>query len=166
MSRSTESVERRQARPVFKAACQDRVADGKLVDTVAGTPIRRTPSGRDYASIAHPNGARTICSASGHGGDIDVVCTAPRPGVLTVLENSWSGWHARIDDASAPLRPGRWLAIDVPEGAFRAQFRYRPWDVPLGLGLCGLGVIIAALVWVRSDPTRATELDVPRQRPL
>jgi len=30
------------------------------------------------------------------------------------------------------------------------QFRYRPWDVPLGLALCLLGVLIAFYNWFRS----------------
>jgi hypothetical protein len=149
--------------PVLEAARQDQHAEGTVVGTVAGTRIFRAPPGREYAFIAHPDGARTLCSANGQGGDIDVACIAPRPGTLTVLENSWSGWHARIDDVSAPLRSGRWLAIDVPEGAFRAEFRYRPWDVPLGLALGCLGGIIAALIWVRSDSASRPELDAFRQ---
>ena len=43
--------------------------------------LRRAP-GREYAVIDHGNGRRTVCSAYGTGGDLDVLCEAPRAGCV------------------------------------------------------------------------------------
>jgi hypothetical protein len=34
---------------------------------------------------------------------------------------------------------GNWLALAVPHGSHTIQFRYRPWDVPLGMALSLIG---------------------------
>jgi hypothetical protein len=110
--------------------------------------IYQAPTGEEYAAVTHADGSRTVCSAQGIGGDIDVACDLARGGTLTVKENSWSGWRASLDGASLPLRSGQWLRVEVPAGEHTVAFRYRPWDVLLGLGLCGLGMILA-VVWLR-----------------
>jgi hypothetical protein len=122
-----------------------------LLTTVNGIPVYAAEPGREYAAVAHADGSRTVCTASGTGGDIDVVCNALLPGTLEVKENSWSGWHARVDGRRVPLRAGQWLSVDLQGGRHAVQLRYRPADVPLGLALCAAGVVLAAWLWVRGD---------------
>ncbi len=112
-----------------------------------GLSIYAAPAGREYATVAHEGGQRTVCAAHGVAGDIDVRCDAPWPGVLTVKENSWPGWRAYVDGRPAPLQAGRWLTVDLPAGGHTVTFRYRPWDAPLGLLLCGGGIALAAYNW-------------------
>jgi hypothetical protein len=119
---------------------------------VDGVPIYAAASGREYAVINHADGGRTICVAHGIGGDIDVSCSAPQAGLLTVLENSWSGWRATIDGQPVPLQPGQWLAANLPSGSHVVQFRYRPWDVLLGIVMCLLGIVWAVYLWFAPDP--------------
>jgi hypothetical protein len=120
--------------------------------TVVGVPIFVAPTGREYAAVAHADGTRTVCSAHGRGGNIDVTCDTPRAGTLQIQENSWSGWGAQVNGASAALLPGQWLAMDVPAGQSTVQLRYRPWDVPLGI-LCSLcGIALAVWLWLRGRP--------------
>ncbi|HEY8476547.1 MAG TPA: hypothetical protein VIN09_06755 [Chloroflexota bacterium] len=116
---------------------------------VAGVPIYRAPPGREYAAVTHPDGERTVCTARGLGGDIDVTCEISKAGRLVVQENSWSGWHASIDGAPAPLLPGRWLSVDLPPGRHQVALRYRPWDVPLGMALFVVGVGVVACCLLR-----------------
>lgn len=136
---------------------------------VGGLTVYAAPPGREYAAVADAGdgaafGGRTVCAASGVGGDVDVRCDAPRAGVLTVKENSWSGWRAYVDGRPAALRDDRWLAVDLPAGSHTVAFRYRPWDAPLGLLLCSLGMALATYVWCTAGrrPVVDTEGVQPR----
>jgi hypothetical protein len=120
----------------------------RLLHTSGELRIYEMPMGEEYAAVTHADGSRTVCSAQGIGGDIDVACDLARGGTLTVKENSWSGWHARLNGEALPLGSGQWLRVEVPAGEHIVAFRYRPWDAALGLGLFVLGVILA-LVWLR-----------------
>lgn len=89
------------------------------------------------------------CDARAVGGHITVTCTTAAAGELVVLENAWSGWRVWRDGRPARLRPGQWLSTDAPAGEHRFEFRYFPWDVPLGVGLSLVGVGWAAWLWRR-----------------
>ncbi|HEX2033682.1 MAG TPA: hypothetical protein VHS99_05825 [Chloroflexota bacterium] len=150
----------------------DTVAPGMTLYAIVGeVPIYAAPPGQEYAAVDHPDGERTICTAHGTGGDIDVTCNTDRPGTLTVKENYWSGWRAWLDGRPVPLLPGPWLAVELPGGARPAggqpgtsqpgggqtggghtiTLRYRPWDVPLSLFLCAAGLVLAAFSWWRPE---------------
>jgi hypothetical protein len=132
--------------PVLEANRAGPPPGMSLRDTVDGVGIYAAPPGREYAAIDHGNGRRTVCSAHGTGGDLDVACEAPEPGVLTVKENNWAGWNATVDGRSAALRNGRWLSVAVPAGKYTVALRYRPADVVLG-GLLGLVGVALAVYW-------------------
>ncbi|MBI3973707.1 MAG: hypothetical protein HY332_20725 [Chloroflexi bacterium] len=118
--------------------------------TMEGIVISAALAGREYAAVEGA-GQRTVCAAHGVAGDVDVVCDAPHPGVLTVKENSWTGWGARVEGRPATLLPGQWLALELPAGRHTISFRYRPWDAFLGLLLCLAGAVLAAYSWWRGE---------------
>ncbi|MFN8387766.1 MAG: hypothetical protein U0X92_15295 [Anaerolineales bacterium] len=97
------------------------------------------------------DGEHIPCQAKAMGGNIDVECETAAPGQLIVMENSWSGWKAKIDGRKTTLDSSPWLSVDAPTGTHSYEFRYRPWDVPLGgvLSLAGIG--LAIWLWV-NDP--------------
>ncbi len=100
-----------------------------------------------YASVQAPSGIHA-CSATAVGGHIDVFCATPSPGVLTVRENYWMGWQAWLDEERVPLRGvDGWLTLPVPAGVHHFRFRYRPWDVPLGLAVTLLGGLLVVGLW-------------------
>ena len=80
------------------------------------------------------------CSAHAVGGNIDVTCPDSPAGKLIVMENSWNGWTAKRDNIGSPLLDSNWLSIDAPAGTHTYSFRYKPWDVWVGLGLTILGI--------------------------
>jgi hypothetical protein len=121
------------------------------VEVVGGIPIYTAPPGREYAFVAHDDGSRTACAAQGVAGDIDVKCDLAGPGQLVVRENSWAGWQARRDGEALPLRSSQWLSVSLPAGRHTIQFRYRPWDAPLGLALTLLGGALGAYLWLKRD---------------
>lgn len=134
------------------AAVRNGVPPGMtLANRVAGIDVFRA-DGREYAVVTHPRGERTVCRAVGLGGDIDVHCRTSAPGVLVVRENNWSGWKARYDRGPLALQPGDWLAVELPPGSHVVRFRYRPWDLPLGLVLLLLGVAISVWLLRRETP--------------
>jgi hypothetical protein len=126
-----------------------------LLTTTGGVGVYAAPPGGEYAAVERLDGTRTVCTAHGAGGDVDVHCAAPSTGVLTVKENAWSGWQARVDGRPAPLLAGPWLAVELPAGSHTVGFRYRPWDVPLGLVLATAGVGGAVWAWRAPDPPPA-----------
>lgn len=78
---------------------------------------------------------------------MDVTCTTDAPGDLVIQENMWSGWYAQRDAISIPLETGPWLRVEAPAGIHHYAFRYRPWDVLLGIGLSILGVLVCLWHW-------------------
>lgn len=100
-------------------------------------------TGREYAAVTADDGRRTVCEAHGVGGDLDVVCDAAHGGRLTVQENAWADWYARVDGAPAALADGPWLALELPPGRHLVTLSYRPWDVPLGVALALAGLALA-----------------------
>jgi hypothetical protein len=99
------------------------------------------------------------CQAAARGGNIDVHCQTDAPGVLTVRENAWSGWGARLDGTRLNLRGGQWLSVSIPPGDHQIAFRYRPWDVAVGLLLTVIGIAVAVRLWLR--PVRGWPDGVP-----
>jgi uncharacterized membrane protein YfhO len=89
------------------------------------------------------------------GGNIQIDCNADASGVLTVHENMYNGWGATRDGNGASLQGNRWLMVDAPAGAHHYEFRYRPWDAFLGLGITLLGLTAAVLIWVRHPAREA-----------
>jgi len=58
---------------------------------------------------------------------------------------------ARRDGRSVPLGSGQWLNVAAPAGQHRYEFRYRPWDVVVGLLLTLAGMIVAVILYFRGD---------------
>lgn len=121
---------------------------------VEGVHIHAAPPGREYAAIVHADGSRTVCTAQGVGGNIEVSCDAARGGDLVVKENRWSGWKAKIDDVPVPLLSGEWLSVGAPSGEHTYTFHYRPWDVALGFVLLIMGILISGWILWRPNSLR------------
>jgi hypothetical protein len=99
----------------------------------------------EYAAVAVQTAGQPLpCRASSQGGWIDVTCTNPTPGLLTVRENAWHGWYGWVDGKPTYLVNGQWLRTPAPAGEHRYTFRYLPWDVLLGaaMTLAGVGLSI------------------------
>lgn len=118
---------------------------------MGGVPIYVAPPSREYATVVHFDTSTTVCTAQGIGGDIEVNCDAPQAGILTIKENSWSGWRAEVDGEAVELEASQWLAVEIPAGKHTIEFRYRPWDVPLGILLSLIGITLALYHWFQGD---------------
>jgi hypothetical protein len=118
------------------------------VSMIDGVGIYVAPPGREYAVVEHSGDERTVCDAYGIGGKIDVHCDLPAEGTLMVKEHNWTGWHAMLGERELPIdSQASWLVVDVPAGEQVIELRYRPWDAWVGIGLAGLGVVVALLAW-------------------
>lgn len=104
----------------------------------------------EYAAIELGE-QRSPCRATAVGGNIDVDCEAGGGGTLVVHENSWTGWFVSRDGQPAELGDGPWLTTPAPAGAHHYEFRYRPWDVILGLLLSLIGVGLVIGLWIQSS---------------
>ena len=111
-----------------------------------GLTILRFPT-NEYAYVQA--GAEKIpCAATARGGHIDVRCNTSEDGMLIVQENAWSGWQVTRNGRPVMLLDGPWLSTPVPAGEHTFQFRYRPWDVLLGLSLTALGLLLTLYLWL------------------
>jgi hypothetical protein len=115
--------------------------------------------GREYAAVTGADGSRSPCRAEGVGGNIDVACDAPAGGTLTVLENNWAGWQARIDGQPVALGAETMLSLPVAPGPHTVALRYRPRDAFAGLALLLIGVALAIYLWAaRPRPGASPEV--------
>jgi hypothetical protein len=136
--------------PYLEASRLGLPPGGTQVDEVEGLPIYR----RDDAVYAFvkTEGESVPCQAFGTGGDLRVECSSPTAGRLIVRENSWTGWYAWRDGERVALLEDRWLSTSAPAGEHTYRFRYLPWDVPLGVLLCLLGIALSLWQWFRHPP--------------
>jgi len=112
----------------------------RLVRGFEGLSVYEYPQ-REYARIETEDGM-VPCQASGTGGHLRVECANQKEGTLVVEENSWSGWHVWRDGAPVELLPGARLSAQAPPGQHVYEFRYEPWDVPVGLALGVVGALL------------------------
>lgn len=139
---------RQQPEPVLQAHRGNELP-GMTERNAAGMRIFAAPPGREYAAVTLRDGQRRVCTGQSAGGNVDVSCDVPAPGVLVVKENSWTGWQASVDGRSVPLlMSGQWLSVNLDAGSHTIEFRYRPWDVPVSLLLCLAGIALAVREWM------------------
>jgi hypothetical protein len=113
---------------------------------IDGIPLYKRPN-LSYASVVS-QGSMFPCVAYGTGGYITVDCDIPQSGKLVVQENNWSGWKVWIDGKRVPLSGEQWLEVDAEPGKHTYQFRYQPWDVPLGIILFFVGLGLCVYFWL------------------
>ncbi len=128
-----------------------------LVGEADGIPIYEREY-VNYAAVTSPEGDQ-VCEAVGSGGFIQVTCNNPAPGELVVQENTWLGWRAWRDGERVELIGDEWLQVEAPAGRHLYEFRYLPWDAPLGLLLTLIGLGLCGWMWFRdSDRTDQSEM--------
>jgi hypothetical protein len=119
--------------------------DAEQITDVTGVPIYRRAD-QLYAVVTKGDFFEP-CVANGSGGRITVVCNTTVPGRLVVKENTWTGWKSWVDGQRVPLVGKKWLEVSAQEGKHIYEFRYRPWDVPLGLSLTLVAIILSIYFW-------------------
>ncbi len=122
-----------------------------IVDEIDGIPIYEH-SALPYAYVTHGSSV-TPCTATGTGGHLTVECETTEDGQLIVQENMWSGWRAWRDGRRVQLIDPEHLVVPAPAGNHTYSFRYVPWDVPLGIGLMGVGLVAGAWVLLTKEET-------------
>ena len=143
----------RQDPPVYEEAALGAVdpAATNLIQTIAGVNIL-SHFENEYAFIQSGD-QKIACKANAIGGNIDVVCPESPKGQLIVYENNWTGWYAWVDKTRAALLPSDWLSADAPAGKHTFHFRYRPWDVWVGISLTILGIVLSVVLWIKAKQT-------------
>ncbi len=131
--------------PAFREATRAAgdPASSQTITTLGDIHIVAHPE-NEYAYV-QVGGLIKTCQAHALGGNIDVVCPVSGSGKLIVHEYDYPGWTAWQDGTPIPLLTSPWLSVDAPAGQHVYQFRYRPWDVWVGI-LCSLSGMAACLV--------------------
>jgi len=105
---------------------------------------------QEYAAVINET-QKTPCQAQGTGGNLTVTCDAEYNGRLVIQENNWSGWKGWMDGKRVNIFGKQWISVEAPSGFHVYTFRYLPWDVPLGLILSALGILLSIIVWYCSS---------------
>ena len=137
----------------FIRAARENVdhADPDFLNQYIDMSLMQAPA-NEYASVVTASGS-VPCRAEAQGGHITVMCANDEPGQLIVYENQWDGWEVSQDGVVVPLLAGQWLKVDAPVGVHQYEFRYKPWDVPVGFALMGIGLLFALwLGWRQRSP--------------
>ncbi len=126
----------------------------EIMDTLDGVPIYGRV-GEFYAAVSEDKDSSdwhgfSPCVATGSGGELEVVCETSMPGRLIVKENMFTGWKAWMDGEPTPLLGEQWLEVEAPPGEHTYEFRYQPWDVPVGISLSFVGVFLCIQMWYRN----------------
>lgn len=115
---------------------------------------------QEYAVVINETNI-TSCEAQGTGGTLTVKCNSEYAGELIVKEYNWFGWKGWIDGKEVNLFGDQWITVEAPVGFHIYTFRYLPWDVPLGLGLSIIGILLSVLLWYSSTPRLDRILESP-----
>ena len=117
------------------------------ITTIGDIHIVNHPE-NEYAFIE--SGNQIIpCQAHALGGNIDVTCPpVSGPGQLVVREYYYQGWTAWQDRVRTSLLPSPWLSVAAPDGQHTFSFRYRPWDVWVGMALSLAGLVLCAVLFL------------------
>lgn len=125
--------------------------DPNVIQRIGEVDIVKNPEA-EYAFLQMDD--RTIpCKAKSTGGQLEVECDSPQPGILIVRENFWDGWKVWVDGKKAELLPSRWLQTNSLSGRHVYHFRYLPWDTWVGLALA-IGGVIVAILFLRHSPKK------------
>jgi hypothetical protein len=115
----------------------------EIVDRIGDVTITADPSSPHYAVLLSVGG-KSVCQATGIGGNIDVTCDSDRPGLLVVQEHWARGWTVSRGDKRRHVTPGEWLTAGMPAGRSTVRFRYRPVELWWGIAFWALGYSAAA----------------------
>ena len=104
-----------------------------------------------YASIETET-AKVPCTAKADGGHIDVHCESGQAGISGGSGKCSSRLGGVADNKKIAMLPGQWLSVEALAGDHTYEFRYHPWDVPVGALLSLIGLGLAAWLWFRPQP--------------
>jgi uncharacterized membrane protein YfhO len=84
--------------------------------------------------------------------EVDVDVTADGPAMLLLTDNFFPGWSATVDGEERTVHRshGTFRAVEVPAGASRVQFRYRPLSFLGGAAVAAAAALAAGLVLLAS----------------
>jgi len=106
---------------------------------------------QEYAAVITET-LHTPCQAQGKGGHLTVKCDSEHAGRLVIKENLVTGWKGWMDGKEVAIYGDQWISVEAPSGFHVYSFRYRPWDVPLGLAISGIGIIFCVFFWYSPSP--------------
>lgn len=79
-----------------------------------------------------------------------VTVAVDQPGQLTLRDHNLGGWAAFAGDRELPLKPGRWLVVDVPEGTQTVIFVYAPPGLKTGLACLAVSLVVLIIGFLLS----------------
>jgi hypothetical protein len=139
-------------KPVISMVVEGNIPpNGVKLFSFAGFDYYSNDEAPRYAEVVFGEESQP-CQAHGSGGFIEVTCNLARSGQLVIQENMWDGWQAWIDGRKVELVDEQLLKVNAPAGNHKFLFRYLPWDVPLGILLMLIGIVISIGIWLELLP--------------
>lgn len=122
-----------------------------LQDPAAAQVIASLPGGEGDGES--PGDARIVVDRST---EVVIEATAPRGGLLLLADTFYPGWEATVDGRPTTIMRANVAhrAVELPPGAHRVVFAFRPRSAIAGLALTGFGILallIAASLTLRGS---------------
>jgi hypothetical protein len=79
---------------------------------------------------------------------VEVDASLEADGLVVLADTYYPGWRASVDGAPARIVATNHLfrGVPVPAGRHRVRFEYRPWQVPVGIAVSGLALLVVLLL--------------------
>jgi hypothetical protein len=108
-------------------------------------------AGCETPPVAGAVGAGHATIATSEPAEVIVDVTADGPAYLVLTDTAFPGWHVTVNGAERPLWCADYAfrAVELPRGASRVAFRYRPASLRVGLSASAVAVIVVVLLACR-----------------
>lgn len=106
--------------------------------------LLEAPAPTDLPGVRPDGGSATLVEQSSQS--IQIHVDTPEPAMLVLADTNYPGWSATVDGAQAPIvtADSIFRAVEIPAGAHRVEFDFRPLTFRIGAGISVLAVILAA----------------------
>lgn len=120
-------------------------------DDLADVAFLEDPLPSGFAGEPRHSGSGTVRFVRDDPEHIVLDVEAPARGFLLLADQHSPGWRASVDGAPATIRRANYTfrLIEVPAGASRVEFRYRPRSVAIGALISAAALAAVAVVLVR-----------------
>lgn len=97
---------------------------------------------------------------------LTITVTTETAGLLVISEWDYPGWLAVVDGVSIPLLSANYAfqAVPLQAGTHHVSLRFMPWDVPMGVGITAVSLLLIFLLGWRWQPVLAYHGTAQRRR--
>jgi hypothetical protein len=124
------------------AALLDRLARGE--DDLRSLALVETAPSSGFTGLASGNGVGRVAFSVDEPTRVELSVDATEPGFLVLIDQYYPGWSATVDGLPAQIVRANYAfrVVEVPAGASKVVFRYRPPSLAIGAATTALALLV------------------------